>query len=620
MSQSSASTQHVHSEKQSIHGLTLAALGVVFGDIGTSPLYAVREVFHPERGLAANSGNVLGILSLIVWSLIVVISIKYLLFVMRADNKGEGGVLVLTWLAAPRAARKTSAFSQAVLYLGLFGSALLFGDGVLTPAVTVMGAIEGLEVASPWFARLVVPITIGILFGLFYSQHLGSGRIGRVFGPIILLWFIVIGALGLAGAVENPEVFSALDPRHAIDFFVQNGWIGVLALGAVFLVVTGGEALYADMGHFGRRPILRAWFFAALPCLLLNYFGQGALLLSTPSAADNPFYKLAPTWSLYPLVILATAAAVIASQALITGVFSLTRHTSSHEIGQIYIPQVNWLLFIMTAWLVVSFGSSSELAAAYGIAVSLTMVITTFLTCIVAANVWRWSWIAVGAAMVTFLTVDVVFLSANFAKIAAGGWVPLAMGLVVFTLMTTWRTGRSILKERLREKSVLVEEFIQRCEIQKPVRIPGVAVFMTGDQKVAPLALAINLRHNKALHAKNILLTVISKEVPSIPFAERIEIENFPHDFYRVVARYGFMETPDINDIIAACNAAGLKLELPEITFFLGRETLSPSARPGMAIWREHLFSFMSRNAERATAYFNIPAGQVIEVGIQVEI
>ncbi len=633
MSQASASP-HSSAPKQSLNALTLAALGIVFGDIGTSPLYAVREVFHGEGALAANHDNVLGILSLIVWSLLIVISVKYLLFVMRADNKGEGGVLVLTWLAAPKQSRKTSWFANAVLYLGLFGSALLFGDGVITPAISVLSAVEGLEVAAPVFAKLVLPITIGILFALFYFQRHGTARIGSIFGPIILFWFIVIGAIGLAGAIDNPEVFTALDPRNAIAFLFDNGWTAILSLGAVFLVVTGGEALYADMGHFGRTPIRRAWFLAALPCLLLNYFGQGALLLSNPSASDSPFYKLAPTWSLYPLVILATSATVIASQALISGVFSLTRqavqlgysprvrivHTSSHEMGQIYIPQANWALFALTVWMVISFGSSSALASAYGIAVSTTMVITTLLTCVVAANRWGWHWLAVALTLVIFVFIDGTFLIANFSKIVDGGWVPLTMGAVIFTLMTTWRTGRRILKERLREKSILVEDFIAQVETQRPVRIPGVAVFMTGDQKVAPLALAHNMRHNKALHTKNILLTVISKEVPIVPVGERVEVEMFRHDFHRVVARYGFMETPDINDIVAACNVQGLKLDLPEITFFLGRETLIPSHRPGMAIWREHLFAFMSRNAERATAYFNIPAGQVIEVGITVEI
>ena len=630
----SQATARVSSGKKSINALTLAALGVVFGDIGTSPLYAVREVFHGDGALTANHDNVLGVLSLIVWSLIVVISLKYLLFVMRAHNRGEGGVLVLTWLAAPRASRKISVFSQSVLYMGLFGSALLFGDGVITPAISVLSAIEGLNVAAPALGPLVIPLTLVILFGLFYSQHLGSGRIGSIFGPVILAWFITIGTLGFLGALENPEVFSALDPSWAVRFFMTNGWAGVLALGAVFLVVTGGEALYADMGHFGRKPIQRGWFFAALPALLLNYFGQGALLLSEPSAADNPFYKLAPSWMLYPLVLLATSATVIASQALISGVFSLTRqavqlgysprvrviHTSSHEIGQIYIPQMNWILFALTAWLVVSFGSSSALASAYGIAVSMTMVITTILTGIVAANWWKWNRLAVAAVVTPLLAVDATFLAANMTKIERGGWVPLAIGLAVFTLMTTWRTGRRILKERMRDKSVFVEEFLKHVEASKPVRIPGAAVFMTGDQKVAPLALAHNMKHNKALHAKNVLLTVIFKETPTFPSEDRIELETFAHDFHRVVARYGFMETPDIHDIVEACNDKGLRLEMKDITFFLGRETLTPSESPGMAIWREHLFSFMSRNAERATAYFNIPPDQVIEVGIQVEI
>ena len=629
MSQASGSQS-----KQSLNALTLAALGIVFGDIGTSPLYAVREAFHGPHALPTNEANVFGILSLIVWALIIVISIKYLLFVMRADNNGEGGVMALTSLAAPRSAQKSSGFAKAVMYMGLFGSALLFGDGVITPAISVLSAVEGLNVATPFFGPYVIPITIGILFGLFYAQKFGTAKIGAIFGPVILIWFIVIGSLGVYGSLQNPHVFSALNPMHGISFLINNGWTGVLALGAVFLVCTGGEALYADMGHLGRKPIQRAWFFAALPGLLLNYFGQGALLLSKPEAANNPFYNLAPGWALYPLVIIATCATVIASQALISGVFSLTRqavqlgylnrvriiHTSSHEIGQIYIPHVNWILFFLTAWLVVGFGSSSALASAYGIAVAMTMVITTILTCTVAFNLWKWSGFAVASVLAIFLLVDGVFLAANLSKIHDGGWFPLTMGAIVFSIMTTWRTGRRILKERLREQSIPLDEFMQRLERNPPVRIPGTAVFMTGDQKVTPLAMAHNVRHNKALHTRNVLLTIISKEIPIVELTDRIELEKIDGDFYRVVARYGFMETPDIHDILSVCAKRGLVLELSDITFFLGRETLIPSDRPGMAIWREHLFSFMSRNAERATAYFNIPVDQVIEVGIQVEI
>jgi len=620
--------------KPSINTLTLAALGIVFGDIGTSPLYAVREAFHGPYALPTTQENIFGVLSLIVWALIIVISIKYILFVMRADNKGEGGVLVLTSLASPKSVQKTSGLATFILYMGLFGSALLFGDGVITPAISVLSAVEGLKVATPLFEPYVIPITIGILFGLFYGQKFGTAKIGAIFGPIILVWFLVIGSLGIYGSMQNLEIFHALNPVYGIRFLIQNGWIGILALGAVFLVCTGGEALYADMGHLGRLPIQRAWFFVALPGLLLNYFGQGALLLSSPEAANSPFYNLAPSWALYPLVFIATSAAVIASQALISGVFSLTRqavqlgymsrvriiHTSSQEIGQIYIPHINWILFILTTWLVMGFGSSSALASAYGIAVAMTMVITTVLTCVVAQSIWKWKLPTVGFVLIFFLIVEGAFLTANLTKIKDGGWFPLVLGALVFTLMTTWRTGRKILKERLREKSIPLETFNKQIKILPPLKVPGVAIFMVGDQKVTPLALAHNVKHNKVLHDINVLLTVISKEVPTVEKAQRVEVLSVGENMFRVIARYGFMETPDIHDILRACAENGLMLKLSEITFFLGRETLIASNRPGMAIWREYLFSYMSRNAERATAYFNIPVDQVVEVGIQVEI
>lgn len=621
--------------KQSVNALALSALGIVFGDIGTSPLYAVREAFEGEHALSVTPENILGILSLIVWSLVVVISVKYLMFVMRADNNGEGGVMALTSLAAPKKVQKRSRAAMAVLYMGLFGSALLFGDGIITPAISVMSAVEGLKIATPFFDTYVVPITIGILAGLFYAQKQGTASIGKVFGPIILIWFLVLAGLGLHSCLQNVFIFSAINPIYAIQFFGHNGWAGILALGAVFLVCTGGEALYADMGHFGRSPIVRAWFIVALPALLLNYFGQGALLLQDPSAVHNPFYSLVPQKALYPMVILATAATVIASQALISGVFSLTRqavqlgyiprlriiHTSSVEIGQIYIPWVNWLLFFLTAWLVFSFKSSSALASAYGIAVSLTMVITTVLTCTVAYRLWKWSLPIVILVLSAFLFADSFFLIANFSKIIDGGWVPLSIGSVILLLMTTWRTGRRILKIRLRKKSLRIESLIAQLKQQSAkAKVPGTAVFMTGDQRVAPLALVHNLTHNKVLHTKNILLTIISKDVPHIPRSERIEIEHFEFDFSRVVARYGFMDSPKINDILDACADKELIVDREDITFFVGRETIIPSDVPGMAIWREQLFAIMSRNAEKATAYFNIPASQVIEVGLQVEI
>lgn len=620
--------------KLSQNALTLAALGVVFGDIGTSPLYAVREAFHGPYAMAPTPENILGILSLVLWSLILVISVKYLLFVMRADNKGEGGVLALTALAAlPKTATPTF-WNRAVLYLGLFGSALLFGDGVITPAISVLSAVEGLKIATPLFEPLVIVITIAILAGLFLAQYQGTELIGKVFGPVIFLWFGVLGTLGVHGIVQYPTVLMALSPQFAFEYFLSNGLNGISVLGAVFLVVTGGEALYADMGHLGRKPIQRAWFFVALPGLVLNYFGQGALLLMRPEASENPFYLLAPSWALYPLVTIATMATVIASQALISGVFSLTRqavqlgyaprvrivHTSSHEIGQIYIPQINWILFVLTCWCVFSFKSSSALASAYGIAVSSTMVITTLLTCRVASRRWNWHWTSVAGVLALFLSIDLVFFSANVPKIAEGGWFPLILGAVIFTLMTTWSSGRKILMQRLREKSLPLTDFLKKADSQNLAQVQGTAIFMTGDPEGTPLALIHNVKHNKCLHEKNALLTVTSCEEAHVDKSERIDIKTVRKDFYRVIAKYGFMETPDIHDILRICKEKGVVLNLIDITFFVGRETLLASDHPGMAIWREHLFSFMSKNAERATAYFNIPNDQVIEVGIQVKI
>ncbi|HEX4925071.1 MAG TPA: potassium transporter Kup [Bdellovibrionales bacterium] len=614
--------------------LSLAALGVVFGDIGTSPLYAFREAFHGSHSLAITPTNVLGVLSLVLWSLILVITVKYVFFVLRADNRGEGGVLTLTALAAPPRLVKRGQINYLALYLGLFGSALLFGEGVLTPAITVLGAVEGLELATPVFSHYVVPLTLVILFALFYWQHQGTARIGAIFGPVILIWFIVIGGLGIYGIIQNPVVIGALSPLHAVRFFQENGTVGFWALGAVMLAVTGAEALYADMGHFGRKPIQVAWFFAALPGLALNYFGQGAILLLNPENAVNPFYNLAPSWALYPLVALSTAAAVIASQALISGVYSLTRqaiqlgyspririvHTSSEEIGQIYVPHINWIMLAVTSLLVLEFGSSAALASAYGAGVSATMLITTTLVSLVALQRWRWNVFAVIGVFLLFGTIDVLFFSANLSKIPDGGWVPFTIAIIVFTCMTTWRLGRRVLMERLKEKSISFEEFIRRLRENPPVRVRGTAVFMTGDPQGVPPALLHNVRHNKAMHERNVLITVATEDLPHISKEERVDLIELAPQFYRITAYYGFMETPDIRDVLSACSVKGVDLKLEDISFFLGRETLIPTRRPGMAIWREYLFALMSRNAERATAYFNIPADQVVELGIQVEL
>lgn len=617
-----------------LNSLTIAALGVVFGDIGTSPLYAVREAFHGPHSIAATPDNILGVLSLILWSMIIVVSIKYLGFVMKADNHGEGGVMALTAFAFPsRLADRFKSFRYLV-YVGLFGSALLVGDGIITPAISVLSAVEGLEVATPLFSPYIIPITLGILAGLFLNQHHGTARIGSVFGIIVLIWFVTIGALGIHGILANPMVLQSLSPFKAIDFFLENGTGGFLVLGAVFLVVTGGEALYADMGHFGRQPIQIAWFAAALPGLVLNYFGQGALLLMSPELSSNPFYLLAPSWALYPLVIIATMATVIASQAVISGVFSLVRqavqlgysprfqiiHTSTEEIGQIYIPKINWALFIMTCWLVVEFKTSSALASAYGIAVSATMVITTILACSVARLRWKWGWGKVLLVFTLFFSIDILFLGANFSKIADGGWVPLTIGVVVFTLMTTWRRGRKLLAKRLKEKIVPFSVFIKDRSLNPLTRVKGIAMFMTSDSQGTPPALLHNVKHNRVLHDTNVFMTVVTEDIPYVQEVNRVEITLLGDAFYKVVARYGFVENPKIKDILRACKVKKLDLDLSEITFFLGRETLLATKKPGMAFWREKLFSFMSRNAERATAYFDLPTQQVLEMGMQVEL
>ena len=614
--------------------LVLGALGIVYGDIGTSPLYAIRECFHHAHDLALTHDNVLGILSLIVWSLAIVISIKYILFIMLADNRGEGGILALIALVSPHRQRRVSDKIRYVIPIGIFGAALLFGDGMITPAISVLSAVEGLQYVTPVFASYVVPITVTILTILFLFQHYGTAKIGAVFGPIMLLWFTVLGVLGVFGIMKAPEVLSAVNPVYAFRFFADNGLIGFFVLGSVFLVVTGGEALYADMGHFGRRPIKMAWFFLVLPGLLLNYFGQGALLLSDPSAISNPFYKLAPQWALLPMVFLSTSATVIASQALISGVFSLTRqaiqlgyiprlnivHTSKDEIGQIYIPIMNWFLLLSTIWLVVTFRSSSNLAAAYGVAVTATMVITTLLAYFVARQIWGWSRWSAGIVVAFFLFIDSAFFLANIVKIPQGGWFPLVVGFFMYFLMSTWQKGRAIVADRMRKGALPLAQFVNDIRLTNPPRVPGISIFMTSDPDSTPAALVHNLKHNKILHERMGILTILTKDVPYIRPKERVEIEELEKGVHKIVARYGFMQTPNIFEILDSAKKKGLEYPFPEITFFLGRETILPSPEPGMAIWRERVFAFMLRNAQRATAFFQIPPDQVIEVGIQVEI
>jgi KUP system potassium uptake protein len=613
--------------------LTLGAIGVVYGDIGTSPLYALRECFHGEHGVAATPENVLGVLSLIFWSLTLIISIKYILFVMRADNNGEGGILALLALVAksPEAKRRSRA---SLIALGLFGAALLYGDGMITPAISVLGAVEGLDVATHIFEPYIVSITLVVLIGLFMIQSRGTRRVGMLFGPVMVVWFITIGVLGLTWIQREPRVLAAFNPLHGVTFFHQNGWHGFVVLGAVFLCVTGGEALYADMGHFGRKPIRLAWFSIVLPALFLNYLGQGAMILLNPSAASSPFYLMAPRWGLLALVGLATMAAIIASQALISGAFSLTRqaiqlgysprldiaYTSAHHQGQIYISQVNWTLMIATLGLVLGFRSSSALAAAYGIAVTLTMLITTMLAYLVARGAWGVRRAVAGSIALFFFLIEFSFFGANLLKVAHGGWFPLVVGAVVYTVLSTWKRGRALLASRMREKLYPFDRFLQDIEAFPPQRVTGTAIFMTSNLQGTPPTLLHNLQHNKVLHERVILLTVVTSDVPYVPRDKRTELESLGHGFYRLTLRYGFMEEPDVPDALIQASTKGFQIDLNDTTFFLGLETLLATGRPGLPLWRERLFVLISRNAVRANAFFKIPPERVVELGMQVEL
>ncbi|HEY8516537.1 MAG TPA: potassium transporter Kup [Candidatus Binatia bacterium] len=623
----------------SLRALALGALGVVYGDIGTSPLYALRECFVGPHGVGVTHANVLGVLSLIFWSLVMVISVKYLTFVMRADNQGEGGTLALLALSRAGAADRTSPAGQyALLLLGLFGAALLYADGMITPAISVLSAVEGLGVATHALDHFVFPITIVILIGVFAVQRRGTAGIGAVFGPVMLLWFAVLAATGLYRIiVQNPDhvsVLAAINPWYAVEFFAHQGVTAFLVLGSVVLVITGGEALYADMGHFGRKPIRLAWYAVVLPGLLLNYFGQGVLLLERGGEVRNPFYEAAPPWALYPLVALATTAAVIASQAMISGAFSLTQqavqlgfvprftivHTSGAAHGQIYIPQVNTVLAILCILLVIGFGDSSSLAGAYGVAVTGTMLITSFLFYAVARERWQWSRLRAGSVVALFLTFDVAFFGANLVKFAHGGWFPILVGLVVFTIMTTWKRGRAELSRLLRLGSLPIDLFLADLETQQPPRVPGTAVFMTSDMSGVPNVLLHHFKHNKMLHQRVILLSMITERRPEVPASERIEIVPLEHGFYRLIARFGFMEKPSIDVVLRSAASQGLVIEVPSTTFFLGRETLLATGRSGMMTWRKKLFSFLARNAPSAVQYFGIPPNRVIELGAQFEI
>jgi KUP system potassium uptake protein len=618
----------------SLLGLTTAAIGVVYGDIGTSPLYTIRECFFGTHAVPLNHDNVLGVLSLILYSLLIVVSLKYIAIVMRADNQGEGGILALTALVPARGGNGGAAFGRPTLILlGIFGAALLYGDGMITPAITVLGAMEGLNVITPLFSAYVLPLSVAIIVGIFVIQQYGTAKVGGLFGPIMIIWFVTLAGLGLVWIVRQPEVLGALDPRYAFRYFQQNGWHGFPVLGAVVLAITGGEALYADMGHFGRRPIRLAWYGLVLPALMLNYFGQGALVLSNSDAARQPFYLMAPSWALLPMVAIATLAAIIASQALISGAFSLTRqaiqlgyaprldveHTSSSEMGQVYVPQVNWALATCTILIVLGFRTSGALASAYGVAVTMTMVITALLLFVVMRERWGWKLPLAVSVTALFLIVDGAFLGANLLKVIDGGWLPIVVAAVGFTLMTTWKTGRRLVAERLTARAFPLEDFMKAITEAPPTRVSGTAVFMTAAPRGTPPALAHNLRYNKILHEYVIILTVRTAPTPHVDETDRVTVQSLGAGIYNVGVQYGFMEDPNVPAALAIARTMGLHMKEDDITYFLGRETIIVTRKRGMAIWREKLFVLMARNAVRATAYFRIPAERVVELGVQVE-
>ncbi len=636
MTEALASRQHKREEPtgRRLLSLSLLALGIVYGDIGTSPLYALRECFYGSHPVPVTPANVLGILSLIFWSLVIVVMIKYHVYVLRFDNRGEGGILALMGLVGMDKTRR-AAVRSTLIVLGVFGAALLYGDGMITPAISVLSAVEGLEIATPFFKPYVIPLTIVILILLFFFQRRGTAGVGAVFGPIMLVWFSTLALMGIRGILWQPSVLWAVNPLHAYRFFAANGMQGFLVLGAVFLVTTGGEALYADLGHFGEKPIQVDWFNIVGPSLVLHYFGQGALLIRQPSAAHNPFYLLAPKWALYPLVGLAMMATVIASQAIISGVFSLTRqaiqlgylprmeivHTSRAEIGQVYIPTVNWALMMATIALVIGFRSSTNLAGAYGLAVSATMIITTVLAYVVARDLLGWSVLTAGSITIAFLFCDLAFLGANLFKIAEGGWFPLLVASFVFLVMTTWRQGRQILNLRLREGALSPEDFVTSLRAHPPVRVSGTAVFMNRSGDVIPPALLHSLKHYKAMHKQVMLLTVMTEEVSHLRDEERLEVETLGEGIYRVTCRYGYMEEADIPKLLERVSTTlGVDIPPMDTTYFLGRETLIVTARPsGMATWREKLFASMMRNAESAARFFRLPPNRVVELGAQIE-
>ncbi|WP_126538856.1 potassium transporter Kup [Aerosticca soli] len=613
--------------------LALGAIGVVFGDIGTSPLYTMKETLG-THGMTPTPAAVLGVLSLILWSLIIVVSLKYVIFVMRADNKGEGGIMALMALAQ-RSVGRAARMRWLIGILGIFGAALFYGDGVITPAISVLGAVEGLEVAAQGLDRYVVVIALIILAGMFALQRHGTHVVGKAFAPVMSLWFVVIALLGLRQILTHPQALYAVNPLHAVHFFANHGLASFIALGGVVLSLTGAEALYADMGHFGKQPIRRAWFCFVLPALLLNYFGQGALLLRNPQAIESPFYLLVPESLLYPMVVLATAAAVIASQAVISGAFSMTReamslgysprmmvvHTSREMSGQIFVPGVNRMLMLLVFGAVIGFRSSENLGAAYGIAVTGTMTVTTLLALVVARRLWHWHWLVLVPVGLLMLALDLAYFGANVLKIAHGGWFPLVLGVVAFAVMTTWRRGRELVMREIKQGGVALAPFIASITEHPPLRVPGTAVFLTANQSAVPHALLHNLKHNKVLHERNVLLTVEVLETPVAEAEERITLTPLGNGFYGLELRFGFAEDPNIPLAMTQCARVGLTFDMMDTTFFLSRETIVANARrPGMALWRDKLFAFLARNAMPATAFFQIPGNRLIELGAQVEI
>jgi KUP system potassium uptake protein len=628
---------HGHGQ-QKLVTLALGAVGVVFGDIGTSPLYAFRETFAGHHTLEPNDANVLGVLSLIFWSMMLVVTVKYVMIIMRADNKGEGGSLALLALISRSSNTKARRWTRGLVLLGVFATALFYGDSMITPAISVLTAVEGLKVVSPGFAPFVLPIAIGILIGLFAIQQRGVGKVGLMFGPVMVVYFLVLAVLGIVNILATPSVFIALNPWYAVQFFVDDGVRAFLAMGSVVLAVTGAEALYADMGHFGRNPIRVSWLFFVLPALMLNYLGQGAMILAaTPADAlriiHNPFFLLAPDSLRLPLVILATMATVIASQAVISGAFSVTQqaiqlgfmprlrieHTSASSAGQIYIPAINWALMVMVCLLVLFFRSSSNLAAAYGIAVTGAMLIDTCLVSVVLFQLWKWNKFAAGFLLAAIGIVDLAYFSANLTKVPDGGWFPLLMGFIIFTMLTTWARGRGLMIERMREAAMPIQVFV-RSAVNSATRVPGTAVFMTSTPDGVPHALLHNLKHNKVLHERVVLLTVKIEDVPYVHTAKRVWFEDIGQGFYRLVIRYGFMEDPDVPAALKFATGCGPTFKMMDTSFFLARQTLIASSRPGMAIWREKLFAWMLRNAESAMEFFRLPTNRVVELGSQVEI